>query len=104
MKFYQVEPFGPHVAHIDFDRDWAITTQEAEEAAALTRTNHPAANITLQLYENTVGRYFLVDPDGFASGTDEDRYGNPVEVAYGNIVYDFDATIDAYQRHQEGLA
>ncbi|MGF7229707.1 MAG: radical SAM protein [Candidatus Saccharibacteria bacterium] len=104
MKLYQVEPFGPHYEHINFDGDWAITAEEAQAAAYKTRENAPDANITLQLYGGTVGRYFLIDPDGYATGTDEDKNGVPIEVAYGNIVNEFDSTLDAYMRHQEGLA
>jgi hypothetical protein len=103
MKMYQVEPFGPHFSHIDFNEDWAVTAQEAQMAASQARANSPDANITLQLYGGTVGRYFLVDPDGYATGTDEDTFHNPLEISYGNIVHDFDTTLDAYRQHKARL-
>jgi Fe-coproporphyrin III synthase len=103
IKMYQVEPFGPHYSHIDFDADWAVTASEAEAAAREAQQQSPDANITLQLYDGTVGRYFLVDPDGNATGTDEDESRNPIEVSYGNVVYDFDVTLAAYQEHQVAL-
>jgi MoaA/NifB/PqqE/SkfB family radical SAM enzyme len=104
FKLYQVEPFGPHYSHIDFHKDWAISESEAKEVAEHMRIESPRANITLQLYEGTVGRYFLVDPDGNATGTDEDERGAPSEVGYGNIVNDYDATLNSYRTHQDAIA
>ena len=104
FKLYQVEPFGPHYADTDFERDWAISAQEAIEAAERTRAQAPDANITLQLYEGTVGRYFLVDPDGYVEGTDEDASGYPIGVPYGNIVHNYEATLGAYRAHQAQIA
>lgn len=104
MKMYQVEPFGPHYQNIDFEGEWAVTADEARYAASQAMASRPDANITLQLYGGTVGRYFLIDPDGFATGTDEDQYGHPIEVKYGNVVHEFDATLDAYSQHQAALS
>lgn len=46
----------------------------------------------LQLYANTTGRYFLIDPDGWAFGTDEDDGGRPTAAPHGNVLDDADAT------------
>lgn len=102
IKLYQVEPFGPHYGTTNFERDWAVTNDEACECATATRARAPEAHVELQLYSGTVGRYFLVDPDGWATGTDEED-GTPIEVRYGNIVDDLDATLAAYRRHQMEL-
>ena len=104
FKLYQVEPFGPHVAHIDFKRDWAVSAQEAQEATEGIRNDYPSSDITLQLYEGTVGRYFLVDPDGYATGTDENELKEPVEVSYGNLIQDYNGTLANYRLHQENIA
>lgn len=61
-------------------------------------------NITLQLYARTGGRYFLVDPDGNATGTDFDASGEPIEVHYGNLATGFDAVLESYIEHQGRLA
>lgn len=103
IKLYQVEPFGPHFGQTDFERDWAITSDEACACAAATRARAPQAHIELQLYTNTVGRYFLIDPDSGATGTDEDHAGQPVEVPYGNVVYEFERTLAHYREHQRSV-
>lgn len=103
IKLYQVEPFGPHFARTDFERDWAITSDEACACAAATRASAPQAHIELQLYTNTVGRYFLIDPDGGAIGTDENQADQPIEVPYGNVVHDFERTLEAYREHQRSV-
>ena len=104
LKLYQVEPFGPHFSDTDFDRDWAVTEDEARDAFDTIRVLHPDLHVDLQLYAGTVGRYFLVDPDGEATGTDELPDGTPIEVPYGNLVNDFSGSIEAFQRHQRQIA
>lgn len=103
VKLYQVEPFGPHYSDTDFETEWAITPDEAIACGAAARAAAPEAHIEMQLYSNTVGRYFLLDPDGWATGTDEDHDGQPVEVRYGNLIEDLDGTLEQYRAHQRSL-
>lgn len=103
IKMYQVEPFGPHVPQIDFEREWAVTAEEATSAYEKTAAACPEGSVTLQLYSKTGGRYFLVDPDGNATGTDFDPLGTPIEVPYGNLLEDFEGTLTAYLDHQARL-
>jgi MoaA/NifB/PqqE/SkfB family radical SAM enzyme len=103
FKLYQVEPFGPQVPHIDFAQ-WAVTEREATEAAYELAAAVPARRVWLQLYRRTVGRYFLVDPEGVATGTDEDAGGIPIEIPYGNVIDDFEAALAAYAAHQRTVA
>lgn len=103
LKLYQVEPFGPHFGDIDFDRDWAVTDEEAEEAFHSIRARNPELHAELQLYAGTVGRYFLVDPDGYATGTDESPDGAPIEVPYGDLVRDFSGSIGSFLSHQREI-
>jgi MoaA/NifB/PqqE/SkfB family radical SAM enzyme len=104
IKMYQVEPFGPHVPNTNFEGEWAISSDDAIKAYQHVLQNCPEGNVTLQLYSKTGGRYFLVDPDGNATGTDFDGTGNPIEIPYGNLVKDFDAALDAYIDHQGKLS
>lgn len=103
IKLYQVEPFGPHFPETDFARDWAVTSEEACACAAETRSRAPEAHIELQLYANTIGRYFLIDPDGWSTGTDEDHDSQPVEIRYGNVVHDLERTLAQYREHQQSV-
>jgi MoaA/NifB/PqqE/SkfB family radical SAM enzyme len=101
LKLYQVEPIGPHAASIDFGR-WAVSVPEAHEAAQRVVARLPATQVTLQLYQETAGRYFLIDPDGTALGTDEED-GLPREVVYGNVLTDLDHALGAWRSHRRRL-
>lgn len=49
LKTYQVEPFGPHTPHLDFERDWAVSDEEAtlafrgDEARLAAHEHHAPA-------------------------------------------------------------
>ena len=99
IKLYQVEPIGPHVAGIDFSRDWAVNESQVLAAAEMMRQTHPELEIVVQLYSETRGRYFLIGPDGEASGTDLDARGYPTEVPYGNAVADLPGALRVWREH-----
>ncbi|MBI4033216.1 MAG: radical SAM protein [Candidatus Blackburnbacteria bacterium] len=101
-KLYQVEPIGPHATNIKFD-DWAVTEEEATSAALAVKERHPELGVTLQLYRNTRGRYFQIDPLGNAYGTDLDMDQLPMMVHYGNIFTDYDGCINNYQEYKRSL-
>ena len=103
VKLYQVEPFGPHFRRTDFDASWAVSSDDACACATETRARARGAHVELQLYGNTVGRYFLIDPDGWATGTDEDDEGRPVEVEYGDVVNSLEGTLAEYHAHRQRL-
>lgn len=102
-KMYQIEPIGPHVEVSTFE-EWAISENEARSAAAEIRSRYPNLDVTLQLYKNTRGRYFQVDPDGNAYGTDLDSAGHPTMVPYGNMFDDFEGALYLYRLHLTSLA
>jgi Fe-coproporphyrin III synthase len=103
LKMYQVEPFGPHFPLIDFEGDWAVNGDDVLAVAERMRRRHAGLNLEVQLYSGTVGRYFLIGPDGDASGTDEDVRGRPIEVNYGNVLVDLTGALAAYRRHGRHL-
>jgi MoaA/NifB/PqqE/SkfB family radical SAM enzyme len=101
-KLYQVEPIGPHLERTQFP-DWEITDDTATAVASAVGERYPELAVTLQLFGDTRGRYFQVEPTGDAYGTDLDGQGWPSSVPYGNLFTDYDRCLNAYRQHNQEL-
>jgi MoaA/NifB/PqqE/SkfB family radical SAM enzyme len=101
-KIYQVEPIGPHLERTQFP-DWEVADDTATSVASVIGKRYPELAVTLQLFGDTRGRYFQVEPAGDAYGTDLDDHGWPATVPYGNLFADYDRCLDAYRRHNRDL-
>lgn len=103
FKLYQVEPIGPHFGASDWS-SWEIDSKSVVRIAQSLAEAHSDCEFALQLYSDTAGRYFQVDPAGEAFGTDIDSSGKPFEVHYGNLFDGFQAVLSRYSNHKLEIA
>lgn len=102
FKCYQIEPIGPHYSSTNWS-EWEIDVKAVRHLARDLTRLYPELDLTVQLYKNTVGRYFRIDPDGRAFGTDSSSSGAPKEVAYGNVFEGLNGVLAMWQRHTASL-
>lgn len=79
----------------------SIGERQVFDAALDTAERHPELKVTTQLCRYTAGRYsLLIDPSGVAYTITNNRDLQPKEVLFGNIIDDFDNTMQRYQLFQ----
>ncbi|MFJ8493437.1 radical SAM protein [Streptomyces sp. NPDC094038] len=99
-KLYRATRIGPIPSAISAERweaVYAVRDGLVEELAAALRVRYPQLSVVTQDYQDTQGRYFLVDPRGNAFGVDTGTDGSsPRMVEYGNVFEGYDSAIAHY--------
>ena len=92
-KLYQVSPIGPRKEEI-LNGDLLITKQQFMDTVNEAKLINSDFAIEAQPFENSFRRYLHVFPDGKAHIVSNSKDGFPLEVPIGNIVTNFDETVE----------
>ncbi len=91
-KMYQINPIGPRKKDI-LAGDWLINQDEFNRVVNKAKILNPKFKICSQPFENHIGRYFMIFPDGTSHIIEKGKDGFPCEKILGNVFRDMDVVL-----------
>ena len=91
-KLYQVNPIGPRKKDI-LNGDWLISLEEFNKIVNQAKELNPRVNISAQPLETSVGRYFIIFPDGVSHIIESGEDGFPCDKHLGNVFENLEMVI-----------
>jgi MoaA/NifB/PqqE/SkfB family radical SAM enzyme len=92
-KLYQVNPIGPRKESINKE-DWLISSEEFHTVITNIKQYNPLFKIVAQPIQESIGRYFVIFPDGKTHVIGRGKEGMPEDFVLGNAVENFSEVLN----------